>query len=337
MYLKMLMSSQNEENWENMNDLGINVNDLVSKTKNSTTASKVSNQLVEKDLLDELQLIDIIRKKISEKVIVICNKCDNEDLELQMESELYQLGFKDQILISAEHGNNMHHIWEFLDRNISEELRVKYENLIKLRKKKIKQFKKNFGELVDEYLEEFKDNKKENDFDEINWMEEDVNVHKMKNKGRHLDKEFFMEEFQKLNKHKEFDSDIDDDEIPLENILRIPKLIEEKGISFDNPFFNNTIEVAIIGRPNTGKSTLINKWLGREISLIDEISHTTRDTSRGTLKVQNRRIELIDTAGLNKNLKESKSEIDKMAFYKTKKKIKHAQVHLILGRSLEMI
>ena len=311
-----------------MNDLQINIDELLSKSKDKSQ----EYPLVEKDIIDQLNLIDKIRNRIAEKVIVIGNKCDNEELEMEMESQLFQLGFKNQLLISAEHGNNMHQIWELLDMNINEDLKTKYEELLKERKRKIRQFRRKFGELVDQYLEEFKQKDMDNEFDEVNWYQEDVNVRKMKKKGRHLDKEYYMEEFHKMNKNMEFNSDIDDDEIPLENILKLPKLIEEKGISFENPYYNNIIEVAIIGRPNTGKSTLINKWLGRDISLIDEMRHTTRDSSQGNLKIQNRRLEVIDTAGMNKNLKESKSEIDRMAYNKTKKKIKHAQVHVIIGK-----
>jgi small GTP-binding protein len=310
----------------------------MAEQKSAKLSPESNHPLIEKKILDQLLLIDKIREKISQKVIVVCNKCDDEEVEIDVEAEVHQLGFKKHIKISAQHGNNMHQVWEVLNETIPPEKITEYEELIQFRKYKIKKFKKQFEVLVEDYLKEFKEKNTEENMggikEEINWHETDVNYQKMKKKGKHLDKEYYMELFQKMNQGKEFDSDIDDDEIPLENILKLPKLIEEKGISYDNPQYNNKIEVAIIGRPNVGKSTLTNKWLGRTLSLVDENSHTTRDTSSGELKVQNRKIELIDTAGLDKSLKHSKSELDRMSFNKTKKKVKFAQIHVILVDSL---
>lgn len=286
-------------------------------------------------LVNQLELIELIRRKIGEKVVVVCNKCDDEETELGAEGEVFRLGFRDHVSISAQFGNNMHQIWEILSQRISQELQQEYQAQVRARKRRIKQFRKQFEDLVEDYLAEF--GAKRVDSDQDDWHKTDPNVQKMQTKGRHLDKEYFLEEFDKMNKNMEFESDIDDEEVPIENILRMPRLIEEKGISFDNAQFNNKIEVAIIGRPNTGKSTLMNKWLGRNASLVDEESHTTRDTSSGEVKIGGRRLELIDTAGINKNLRQSQNEIDKMAYFKTKKKIKLAQVHVIMGRRLTAV
>lgn len=296
----------------------------------SKKSSQVENKnLIDGKVLDQLLLIDKIRQKISEKVIVICNKCDDEDIELDIQSEVYSLGFKDHLMISAQFGNGMHQIWENLLSRITQEKATAHEQCIQERKRKIKRFKKQFEELVNDYIKEFQSKEEES----IDWKETDVNFQKMKKKGRHLDKDFYLEEFYKLNRGKEYDSDLDDDEIPIENILKTPRLLEEKGISFNNPHYNNKIEVAIIGRPNAGKSTLMNKWIGRTVSLVDDKSHTTRDVSSGSIKVQNRKIELVDTAGISKSLKQSNNELDRMSYFKTRKKIQIAQIHVILGKN----
>jgi GTP-binding protein len=55
----------------------------------------------------------------------------------------------------------------------------------------------------------------------------------------------------------------------------------------------------MIGRPNVGKSTLINELIGEDKLVVSDTPHTTRDSIRSRLVYKDRRIELIDTAGLN--------------------------------------
>ncbi|MCX6808807.1 MAG: 50S ribosome-binding GTPase [Candidatus Berkelbacteria bacterium] len=65
--------------------------------------------------------------------------------------------------------------------------------------------------------------------------------------------------------------------------------------------------VAIIGRPNVGKSTLFNRLVGRRIAIESEVSGTTRDRLFGTVSWAGRQFTLVDVAGLETG---SKKEID---------------------------
>jgi GTP-binding protein len=59
--------------------------------------------------------------------------------------------------------------------------------------------------------------------------------------------------------------------------------------------------IAVIGRPNVGKSTLINAWLGRERMVVSAIAGTTRDAIDSELSYNGGRVRLVDTAGQRKH------------------------------------
>jgi tRNA modification GTPase len=63
----------------------------------------------------------------------------------------------------------------------------------------------------------------------------------------------------------------------------------------------NGIPVAIIGKPNVGKSTLLNAILNEERAIVSEIPGTTRDTIEETLSIEGQLFRFIDTAGLRDN------------------------------------
>ena len=65
--------------------------------------------------------------------------------------------------------------------------------------------------------------------------------------------------------------------------------------------------VAIIGRPNVGKSTLFNRLVGRRLALVDDEPGVTRDRREGQGKLGDLSFKLIDTAGLERASDESLS------------------------------
>ena len=71
--------------------------------------------------------------------------------------------------------------------------------------------------------------------------------------------------------------------------------------------------VAIIGTPNVGKSSFINKILNKDYAIVTNIAGTTRDSVDSNIKYYNKIIRLIDTAGLRKKTK----IVEKIEFYST--------------------
>jgi GTP-binding protein len=91
----------------------------------------------------------------------------------------------------------------------------------------------------------------------------------------------------------------------------------------------NLIRLAVAGRPNVGKSTLINTWLGEERLVAFDLPGTTRDAITVPFERNGQRFELIDTAGLRRKGKVFEA-IEKFSVVKTLQAIESANVVLLL-------
>jgi GTPase len=104
---------------------------------------------------------------------------------------------------------------------------------------------------------------------------------------------------------------------------------EEAGESTDEAAENRPIRLAVAGRPNVGKSTLINAWLGEERMVAFDQPGTTRDAIHVPFEREGRRFELIDTAGLRRKGRVFEA-IEKFSVVKTLQAIADANVVLLL-------
>jgi len=89
------------------------------------------------------------------------------------------------------------------------------------------------------------------------------------------------------------------------------------------------IKLAVAGRPNVGKSTLINVWLGEERLVAFDMPGTTRDAISVPFEREGQKFELIDTAGLRRRGKVFEA-IEKFSVVKTLQAIESANVVLLL-------
>lgn len=84
----------------------------------------------------------------------------------------------------------------------------------------------------------------------------------------------------------------------------------------------NGVPVAIIGKPNAGKSTLLNYLLNEERAIVSDIAGTTRDTIEETINIQGITFRLIDTAGI----RETTDTIEAIGVEKAKEKVAQAKI-----------
>lgn len=112
----------------------------------------------------------------------------------------------------------------------------------------------------------------------------------------------------------------------LENLVKeILSLIAELINSFAlGNVLKHGVSTVIAGRPNAGKSTLLNALLNEERAIVSEIEGTTRDTVEEAINIKGIEFRLIDTAGI----RETEDSIEKMGVGKTLEKIQQSTIVL---------
>ncbi len=97
-------------------------------------------------------------------------------------------------------------------------------------------------------------------------------------------------------------------------------MLDEVVKHFDKSIYDEEedeyIRIAMIGKPNVGKSSLINKLLGEERVIVSDVPGTTRDAIDSYLETEEGKFILIDTAGLRRKSK-VKEEIERYSVVRT--------------------
>ncbi|MDX2776151.1 ribosome biogenesis GTPase Der [Streptomyces caniscabiei] len=92
---------------------------------------------------------------------------------------------------------------------------------------------------------------------------------------------------------------------------------------------DDVLRIALIGRPNVGKSNLFNTLAGKQQAIVANIAGTTRDVNRVALRYGGRDIELLDTAGMRKPGKQEVG-IEKFSVLRTLQAIEEADICFLL-------
>jgi tRNA modification GTPase len=105
------------------------------------------------------------------------------------------------------------------------------------------------------------------------------------------------------------------------------------GNSKKGKLLREGVVVAIAGRPNVGKSTLLNRLLGEERALTSHLPGTTRDTIEEWIQLEGVPVKLIDTAGL----RDAPDEVEQMGVARAKRKLAEADVIVFLLDAVEEV
>lgn len=115
------------------------------------------------------------------------------------------------------------------------------------------------------------------------------------------------------------------DDLHLEILERIP----EEGSTEELDNDPSRLRVTFVGRPNVGKSTLVNRLLGEERMIASEVPGTTRDSIAADLERDGKLYRLIDTAGIRRKGKVEEA-VEKFSVVKTLQAIERCQVAVLM-------
>ena len=123
----------------------------------------------------------------------------------------------------------------------------------------------------------------------------------------------------------------DDEALGVDNLKNVllsarAKLEELATTATQGAIVRSGINVAIVGKPNVGKSSLLNALLGEERAIVTSVKGTTRDILRETVSYKGLKLNFIDTAGIHK----SEDEVEKIGIERAKESTAEADIVLVV-------
>lgn len=110
-------------------------------------------------------------------------------------------------------------------------------------------------------------------------------------------------------------------------IEKVSKRLEEEE-KIEQELAGNRIHIVIMGRPNAGKSTLVNQILGEDRVITGDKAGITRDAISIDFELMGRPIKLVDTAGIRKS--NNKEDLEKLSIYETSRALRLGHVAILL-------
>lgn len=143
------------------------------------------------------------------------------------------------------------------------------------------------------------------------------------------------EELIKFSSLIELELDFSEEDVEFADRDKFSNLIDEISFTVNRlkesfklgNVIKNGVSVAIVGKPNAGKSTLLNTLLNENRAIVSDIAGTTRDTIEEIINIHGILFRLIDTAGIREHTQDI---IEDMGVLKSKEKIKQADIVLYL-------
>ena len=130
----------------------------------------------------------------------------------------------------------------------------------------------------------------------------------------------------------------DIEEVTQENLLPelkdISEIIEEiLNNSRNGKLIQEGINVAIVGKPNVGKSSLLNQLLGTDKAIVTDVAGTTRDIVEGSIAINGFLVNFIDTAGI----RDTDDLVEKIGVEKSKQALKEADLVILVLNNNEIL
>lgn len=128
--------------------------------------------------------------------------------------------------------------------------------------------------------------------------------------------------------------DFPEEELDLSDLRRCETKLQEICEALNRTFnlakqgsiLREGAHIVLVGQPNVGKSSLLNRLSGEDIALVSEIAGTTRDTIRQAISIRGVPLHIIDTAGL----RESQDIVEQMGMERTRQAMQKADAILVL-------
>jgi len=112
----------------------------------------------------------------------------------------------------------------------------------------------------------------------------------------------------------------------------LTELLDELIATFNNKVpqdeIENTLKIAIVGRPNAGKSSITNKLLGEERVVVSDVAGTTRDAIDTDFQYYGKKYTVIDTAGMRRKAKIDQDSIEQYSVIRALEAVRRADVVL---------
>jgi tRNA modification GTPase len=105
------------------------------------------------------------------------------------------------------------------------------------------------------------------------------------------------------------------------------ELLHIESLAKQGSILREGAQVVLVGAPNVGKSSLLNRLAGEDIALVSEVAGTTRDAVRQSLQINGIPLHIIDTAGI----RETQDIVERMGIARTQQNIERADLILILS------
>ncbi|MDZ4785682.1 MAG: ribosome biogenesis GTPase Der [bacterium] len=117
---------------------------------------------------------------------------------------------------------------------------------------------------------------------------------------------------------------------------------EAKAVNLDDKYeptapITHPIKIAIVGKPNSGKSTVINKLLGEDRLVVSNIPGTTRDSIEISIKKDGEEFILVDTAGLRKKARVEEESVERFSNMRTLRALATCDVAVLLIDAQEFV